>query len=291
MRTTWLQLYERSRPVLPGQFERWLTPVIRWLAQKKTNAQIGFERVRVHQHVTRWLGPRYRVSQDCIELDITYACNLHCSGCNRSCTQAPSRSRMTLEQVEAFVADTVKQRRKWRRIRVLGGEPTLHPHFFEILRLLRGHRDSYSPDTRIEVTTNGHGEYVKKRIEEIPADVWINNTEKETSDQSGFATFNSAPRDRADYEKVDYRNGCSILKDCGVGLTPQGYYPCAIAGGIDRLLGGERGRERLPVSNEKMEEELRFFCSLCGHFKRELPPEKADHLPSKSWQGIYGRRP
>ena len=29
--------------------------------------------------------------------------------------------------------------------------------------------------------------------------------------------------------------GCRVIKDCGLGLTPSGYYMCAIAGGIDRI--------------------------------------------------------
>jgi MoaA/NifB/PqqE/SkfB family radical SAM enzyme len=34
-----------------------------------------------------------------IELDITYECNLKCLGCNRSCTQAPTKESLSLGDV------------------------------------------------------------------------------------------------------------------------------------------------------------------------------------------------
>ena len=49
---------------------------------------------------TKILGPQFTRSREFIEIDITYDCNLHCLGCNRSCTQAPTNQQMEVENVE-----------------------------------------------------------------------------------------------------------------------------------------------------------------------------------------------
>ena len=42
-----------------------------------------------------------------------------------------------------------------------------------------------------------------------------------------------APKDDHRHIFSDFRNCCWITEECGLGLTPYGYYHCAIAGGID----------------------------------------------------------
>jgi len=43
---------------------------------------------------------------------------------------------MSVEQIQKFINESVDNNVKWERIRVMGGEPTLHPDIFEILNLL-----------------------------------------------------------------------------------------------------------------------------------------------------------
>jgi hypothetical protein len=169
-----------------------------------------------------------------IEIDITYSCNLTCFNCDRSCGQAPTRERMTLEQINVFVKESIAKRVKWERIRLLGGEPILHPNFLEILSLLIAYRNAFSKRTVIEVTTNGYGKKAERIIEKIPAGIKINNSHKQPTVAPDFDTFNVAPRDLDAYKQADYRNGCWISQTCGIGLSSAGYYPCAAAGGIDR---------------------------------------------------------
>jgi MoaA/NifB/PqqE/SkfB family radical SAM enzyme len=68
-----------------------------------------------------------------IEIDITYECNLKCINCNRSSTQAPIKEGMTLEQIENFVRESVELNKKWKLINLLGGEPSIHKDFLEIV--------------------------------------------------------------------------------------------------------------------------------------------------------------
>ncbi len=196
--------------------------------------------LRVARWTTRLLGFEFDRALRKIEIDITYACNLRCFNCNRSCTQAPTPERMTLEQIDRFVRESVDAGIRWERIRLLGGEPMLHPQLRAILQLLLWYRDQYSPNTVIEITTNGYGEKVRSALREISPEIQIRNTRKERGLQPFFQTFNVAPKDLRNYRHADFRNACGISHKCGIGLTPYGYYHCAIAGGIDRIFGGTR---------------------------------------------------
>src|SRR5262249_40122403 len=154
--------------------------------------------------------------------------------CNRSCEQARDNDHMSVGQIRYFLAESRDRQVKWRLIHVIGGEPTLHPQFLEIIDLLLEYRRTFSRRTRIVVCTNGHGEYVQRMLSQLPADIVILNTAKETQVQPDFLTFNVAPADSEIFADADYTNGCSIIKKCGFGLSPYGYYPCGLAGGIDR---------------------------------------------------------
>lgn len=88
-------------------------------------------------------------SRESVEIDITYKCNLKCLNCNRSCTQAPSKIEMPVADIEAFIDQSVKKNIVWKRIRILGGEPTLHSRIFDIIGLLSAYQRDFNPSVRI----------------------------------------------------------------------------------------------------------------------------------------------
>ncbi len=220
---------------------------------------------RVLKPVAAVLGPQFRRSPDRVEIDLTYACTLACYNCNRSVRQAPSREAVTLEQIDRFLKESVEKGVRWRRIRLLGGEPTIHSEFGAIVERLLEYKREQSPAMNLAVHTNGHGPRVLRALEQIPEGVEIVNTNK-TSNDNDFYSFNRAPRDTGLGRFVDYSMGCRVPTECGVGLTPYGYYPCAIAGGIDRVLGLDLGRKSLPADSDRMAKELEALCQWCGNF-------------------------
>ena len=274
---------------MPRISRRWL-----WWWRIRYALRGAWRHLRVSRPFTLLLGPQYRRSRDLIEIDITYLCNLHCLNCNRSVTQAPDELHMPVSQVRAFVDESIAGEKRWRRIRVLGGEPTLHPEFKDIIdELLRYKR--WSPECIVEVVTNGYGARVKRAIEKLPPEVMVDNSEKTDAVQPYFGPFNLAPLDDPAYLATDYSNGCAVLEECGMGLTPLGYYPCAVAGGIDRILGESLGARSLPADDEDMRKATERLCSLCGRFRdghfipRILRAPLTEARVSPTWSQLYAR--
>lgn len=227
---------------------------------------------------------------DCtrIQLILTEKCNLHCFNCDISCTQAVSEDQMSLGQIHKFVEESLALRWRWRTIDLLGGEPTIHPDFFGILSALKKYKDRH-PRCNVQLWTNGFGPEVNRVLAQTPAWVCVQNTNKQSRKQE-FCSFNMAPLDLAGFKDKDFSMGCSVLENCGIGLSRSGYYPCCCASGIDRIFGFDAGIANLhAVSGRVLKRHLRAFCGLCGHFKRNFAGATTVDTPqlSASWEKAY----
>lgn len=225
-----------------------------------------YRQFRITPAATSMLGLHYRRSRNRIEIDITYLCNLRCQNCNRSISQAPEKLHISLDTIKQFVAESIERKKHWKVIRVLGGEPTLHPEFKQVIAELLKYR-AWEPTCSIIVVSNGNSRTVNSALEKLPAEIKVENSAKTGNIQPAFGPFNDAPIDDPAFKHAEYRNGCEIMETCGMGLTPLGYYPCAIAGGIDRIAGKKLGYSTLPSDEDDMTELCQEMCRLCGHFK------------------------
>jgi hypothetical protein len=177
---------------------------------------------------------------------------------------------MQVEQIKKFIAETVENSIIWQSIRILGGEPTLHPDIQEIIQLLLKYKKDYAPKCEITLCTNGFGASTNKILLTLPKEILIENTMKDDIHQDYFCAFNIAPSDLKRFRFADFSIGCRWMYICGIGLTPFGYYPCAVAGGIDRVLGFDIGRKKIPSKKDSLKDQLSIFCRYCGdfHYKR-----------------------
>ncbi len=236
--------------------------------------------------ICRRFGKPFKLSRNFIEIDITYKCNLKCFNCNRSCTQAPSETELPVATIEAFIEQSVDRKIPWKRIRILGGEPTLHSRFLDIIDCLIEYRRAHNPSVRLVVGTNFLGRRVHGVLEQLPPSIAIKSTLK-TSRSNLFRPFNMAPVDSRFNRFSEYSCGCRILEDCGLGLTPSGYYMCAVAGGIDRIFDCRLGRPDMPYPSDTFVDQMAAFCPLCGHFGFQWPTRKSRQ--SKTWRQAYVR--
>ena len=203
----------------------------------------------------------FSTSLDSIEIDITYRCDLGCNNCDRSCRQAPTNDDMSVEQITTFLDQSLQNGREWKRIRIMGGEPLLHPNIETILHLFSSYKEC-RPMTEIELYTNG---LPKKRNISIPENICIHSTEKKHSVNSQFEPYNLAPIDLFG-DNGDFRKGCWITSYCGAGLNKYGYYPCAAGAAIDRVFGFDLGYKELPQYSEDFDNVKSTLCSYCGHY-------------------------
>jgi hypothetical protein len=233
-----------------------------------------FDQAKFKARIWRALhsGPPYPPRPDRIIIDLSHCCDLNCPDCNRSCgaDQAPAEEFISLEQIRRFVFESIAAGRRWRRIMLEGGEPTLHPQLDEILDELLRYRSLHSPACKIELCTNGSSARTQRILRGLPPCVQAKNSVKSPGRHERHFSFNIAPVDLPEFAGDDYGRGCYIQHIFGLGLTRNGYYPHPICGGIDRVFGFDVGLKSLPAPGAGLARLMRQLCPLCGHF-REFP--------------------
>lgn len=246
----------------------------------------AYQFFRAQSFVARHLGRQFFPSREYAEIDITYKCNLQCINCNRSCAQVPSSLEMPVSAIENFIKQSIEQKIEWKRIRILGGEPTLHSRIFDIVDCLIRYRREFNPSVRLVLGTNFFGKQVHRVLEKLPDTIPIKSTLKSTR-VNLFKPFNVAPVDTFFNRYSDYTCGCRIIEECGMGLTPSGYYMCAVAGGIDRIFQYHVGRSKIPDESDTLADQMSTFCRVCGHFGFQWPTRKT--RISDTWRLAYRR--
>ncbi len=255
------------------------------------------------QHIKRegflWkkLAPLYAVfkkrfvpwptSLNSVELEITTYCSLACFNCDRSVRQAPTGEYMSLEQIEKFVKESWNLNWQWERITILGGEPTLHPQFFEVLEIIKKYKDK-NPACVVEIATNGYGPKVQEVLAKMPDWVKIRNSAKQSNRQN-FSSYNLAPIDLKKYQNANFIKGCWVTEVCGLGLTRYGYYPCGAGASVDRVFGFDIGLKKLAdVNRHILKKQLKQLCRYCGHFKDSFETGRvSEDKVSPSWEAAY----
>jgi len=212
-----------------------------------------------------------------IELEITLRCNLACPTCNRHCNAYGdlSDSDMTLDQIRRFVRDVQTSGRRYEYIAALGGEPTLHPQFAEVMEILHEGLVAKGYAQRLRIISNG--------VLPIPESVLDLCPEVVTSDHETKPHYEAfiAPKDTGQERAL-----CSVLRNCGISLSAYGYAPCGPGAAIARLFGLKGFMRKSLPANPGEFGDLEPLCELCQRGAKSPPmlPMGAKATFSESYQ-------
>jgi len=96
------------------------------------------------------------------EVPITDKCNLNCKGCLFACNAIKNNEHVEYEQLEKDARKMAELFYDIPWIRILGGEPLMHPQIMDVLRMYR----AVFPDSEIDLCTNG------LLIPKMPPEFW-----------------------------------------------------------------------------------------------------------------------
>ncbi|MBI5478762.1 MAG: radical SAM protein [Deltaproteobacteria bacterium] len=202
------------------------------------------------------------------EIHLTYRCNLRCKCCNRCAFLDPPH---TPDITRADILDFFAQARvlKWQpKILIIGGEPTLHPQFEELVRVCAAESVH-----RVVVWSNGYARATKRALARIStvADVF-----EETFKQKGSVVHEQQDVYCAPVDLGVSRPICGqhASRTCGISVDALGFTPCCMGGAIDGVLGlGARTRVLADLWDaDKVAKQTRRLCDHCGHLLSQLAP-------------------
>jgi len=224
-----------------------------------------------------------------LEIDITSHCDLKCHNCDRSCRQAPTENYMTVQQISAFVRDSLSytKTKPWDLIKLTGGEPSCHPELRKVIEPFLRYKQAY-PTLKMWYNTHGCGQRAQESMGLARSCPWINHVN--SSSKTGpivptHDSYNKAP--------VDYGLPGAVCPrpwDCGMSLTYYGIYPCGPGAAIARVFGLDIAIQSMSaLTHEAILEQLEVLCPLCGHSPTDIKEYNigAKEVVSSSWEKAY----
>jgi len=207
-----------------------------------------------------------------IEFDVTNACNLKCNNCTRRCDIFPRNDFIDLPSLYRFLDDAIFF--PFRRIVIMGGEPTLHPEIETICSEVKKVCD-YKRNCTPIIVTNCHDPKSVEFVDELTGfDV---RKEPKTKIKKGggarpqdFWTMNVAPIDFEEFQDVPFHMGCKQMNRCGFQRSVYGkYYVCSMGGPIDEIFGLGVGSDSLEQLGKTGWDQLNAVCRYCGRLRVE----------------------
>jgi hypothetical protein len=162
-------------------------------------------------------------------LAITYRCNMQCSMCNRFIDKFPWQqpSDLTVADVKEAGEMVIASSLKVNKVRVTGGEPTLHPQLKEICDSIR---DDWKVAKYTHILTNG------TTINKRPRDIWARYKDGDETTVKIHHPFSISPTDLGMSGPFGTELPCEQQTGCGRLFDAFGFSFCVISGSLGRLL-------------------------------------------------------
>lgn len=199
-----------------------------------------------------------------IHLDITNACEWNCANCTRHVGNHRKSYFMDLEMVRKGIASLDGFP---GRVGIMGGNPTLHPKFTEILAIVR----EMIPDRRRrEFWTSGFKweEYKDIIFETFDEDRISFNDHSQTSGkhQPLMVAIEEVVKD-PELQKILIDN-CPFQARWSASITPKGGWFCEVAASMDYLFDGPGGYPVEPgwwdKEPEQFQDQVNWACYKCS---------------------------
>ena len=159
----------------------------------------------------------------------TYRCNMRCDMCNRGIDKFPWQpSDLTAADVKEAGEMVIAAGIRVNKVRITGGEPTLHPELREICDITR---DVWQVERCTTVLTNGTTKQTR------PWGIWARYKGGDgTGPKEHFPTTIS-PADMGLSDRYGTEWVCDQQKGCGRLFDAFGFSFCVLAGALGRMLG------------------------------------------------------
>ena len=233
--------------------------------------------------------PDYTPKNKWAEWHLTYQCDLECVHCARLSFLRPSTPSMILPDAEDFV----RQCREigWLPgIRVMGGEPTLHPDFHGFLEI------AAQLGTHIEIYSNAYSQHAR----DVLANVKHGGVLPYTQKPKGSVVHPVTDMCIAPADFGESRAPCQIWHSAfssqatsGISVDAAGYGVCPCAGAIDGILGLGLLTRRLAdlFDRQWAYTHTMALCRWCGVDRglRGLPEIHGSEM-SKTWHAAVSQK-
>ncbi len=199
---------------------------------------------------------------------------------------------MTVEQVNKFIKEIKEKKIHLQRMRILGGEPLLHPKLGEFILALFYELIVPGNLKKIEIVTNGiidgpealRDIMEDKRIKKAFQKQIIKFKKSSKGKELNFKWILAAPVDLG-YESCI----CTRPYICGINLNMYGYWPEGTCGAIARLFcRNDYSRQSFPKHFSKTWPDIeQDLCKYCGNGCKELKKMKTGPV-SESYKKAIG---
>ncbi len=230
-----------------------------------------------------------KATMEVLQIDLTHLCTLACHNCDRHIDIAPATidQNVTFEQIERLINESIEADHKWECIMIIGGEPTIHPQFREIVKMIVAYKDNYNKDMEIKLASNGHTKKTREELKWVEDNypfVYIDNTSKTSNIQEHFINIRNAPKDRIP-ESTHFER-CHLPCYGGMAFNYSGFYGCGTGGATAKIFGYDIGIKSVKdLTYENLEKMYNIICPLCGHWDCEESSKELNNQTnfSKSW--------
>ncbi len=199
-----------------------------------------------------------------IQIEITNACHIGCANCTRFCGHHRKPFFMDIETVVKAVESLEKYP---GHIGIMGGEPTLHPQFEQICKILQ----EMVPDKRRrELWTAGYKWEQYKPIIEATFDSDLIAYNDHSSSDGKHQPLLVAVEEVIEDEQLMWEliDNCWVQNRWSASIVPKGGFFCEVAAAMDMLFDGPGG---YPIEEGwwnknpwEFVDQVKRYCPMCS---------------------------